>query len=161
MIQYLFFGVFIFLSVVVWEKESYQRQWRFIPSNAISHTLSYARLISEKCGTWVARIFSIIYMLSKFLPYVKPYTDSIYRIIVASLPTHIPGYYFVRGFFSEKYGKVAICVILATTCGYMFYLIDIDIIPHKLFDVFWVIFVTGGGSIIILSSISMFDRYPL
>lgn len=84
-----------------------------------------------QCGYWLARIFNPFYYLEKILPYLRPYGQAIYRLIVAMMPDRVPGttpsrselfggYYFCQGFLAEHYGKVLLGLVGLTSSIFVF-----------------------------------------
>jgi len=116
----LIFVCFFSLGLIYWEA-SVQSQidegnhTRTLPSVVLYRWCVILRIWTEALGFWVARVFNPLYWLEHFFTYFRPYVNAVKRLLKAVVPMYFTGYYFLKGFFTEYYGWLAIiCLPLLT-----------------------------------------------
>jgi hypothetical protein len=69
-------------------------------------------------GLWMARVLNPLYYLNMLRPYWEPYAEAVERLFRVLVTDKIPGYYFLKGFFSEYYGYITTILLGVVTVGF-------------------------------------------
>lgn len=72
-----------------------------LPSKYLGEIMAMFRGWSYHVGRWLSRYFNPLYYIRKLWPHLKLYFDSATRLLKSLVPPVMPGWDFLRGFFSN------------------------------------------------------------
>ena len=105
----LYVGLVCFLGfgvLVAWETRVFRRRQEEdtderLPSEYIGEIMAMFRRWSYHVGRWLSCYFNPLYYIRKLWPHLKLYFDSATRLLKSLVPPVMPGWDFLRGFFSN------------------------------------------------------------